>query len=274
MPHRDEMVTTIIRGPSPTRTASNAELTTTKAPSGNQRRNTRTIATRVLKGEPECDFDQIQATKVGSDSDNRSNRSARSKGSSRSHARERYGRDNPTQVRGDREGRTVRRQRSERLRQIAKRIADQPTQNIKQSDQRFKNASHPRLPIRSLEENCSHVKQYRRWVNDEPTRSTEKVDDILRWMDHFEASKVVPIHTITLDVDSLEVTCWWRYFLVEIGILNVRGRVFKDLICSAPRRAWKTGRGKSNVTSTLVDQITNETHLIPCQNIFVLSIIV
>ena len=133
---------------------------------------------------------------------------------------ERYGRVSPTQTRGDREGSAVRRERSARYRQITKSIADLPTQNITQSDRRFKGQSHPRLPIRSLEESCSHAEQYRRWVNDMPTRSTERADEIFRWIDHFEASKVVPIHTVTLDAESLEVTCWWRYFLVEIGILN------------------------------------------------------
>ena len=65
-----------------------------------------------------------------------------------------------------------------------------------------------------------------------PTRSTERAEEMNRWIDHFEASKVVPIHTVTLDANSLEVTRWWRYFLVEIGILNKRDRVFKDLICT------------------------------------------
>ena len=49
---------TIQRGPSPTRTASDAELTTTKAPIGNQYRNTRTVASKAPKGEPWCDTDQ------------------------------------------------------------------------------------------------------------------------------------------------------------------------------------------------------------------------
>ena len=73
-----------------------------------------------------------------------------------------------------------------------------------------------------------------------PTRSTERADEIFRWIDHFEASKVVPIHTVTLDAESLEVTCWWRYFLIEIGILSTQDRVFRDLICSAPRKTKKS----------------------------------
>ena len=151
---------------------------------------------------------------------------------------------------------------SERLRQITRKIAALPTQNIKQSDHRFKDMTHPRLPIRSLEENCSHVNQYRRWVNDKPTRSTEVADKMLQWVDHFEASKVVPIYTITLDADSLEVTCWWRYFLIEIGILSAQNRL--NLLRTQENE--EDGRGKSNVTSTLV-KIKNtyeKTYLMPC----------
>ena len=109
-----------------------------------------------------------------------------------------------------------------------KSIAEMPTQCIKPSDHPFIGQSHPRLPIRSLKENCSHAEQYRRWVNDMPCRSTERSDEKSRWIDHFEVSKVVPMHTVNLDVDSLEVTRWWRYFLVEIGILDRRDRVFRD----------------------------------------------
>ena len=42
------------------------------------------------------------------------------------------------------------------------------------------------------------------------------------WMDHFEAAKKVPIHTVTLDDD----------FFVEIRILSRRDKVFKDLTCT------------------------------------------
>ena len=129
---------------------------------------------------------QLSNRSTGSDSDNRSNQSARSKGSDRSHVRERYGQDSPTQVRRDRGGSAVKQQRSQRLRNITRKIAALPTQNIKPSDYRFKDMTHPRLPIRSLEENCSHVNQYRRWVNDKPTRSTEVADKMLDWIDHFE----------------------------------------------------------------------------------------
>ena len=172
----------------------------------------------------------------GSDSDNRSNRSAQSRGSNRSHMRERYGRDSPTQIRRDRGGNAVRQQPSQRLLQITKKIAAVPTQNIKPSEHRFKNMTHPILPIRSIEENCSQVNQFRQWVNDRTTRSTEAADDMLDWVLHFEESKLVPQFTINLGADSLEVACWWRYFCIEIGILNAHNRVFRDLLCSAPRK--------------------------------------
>ena len=51
-------------------------------------------------------------------------------------------------------------------------------------------------------------------------------------MDHLKAAKRVPIHTLTVDVDSLDVTCWWRDFFVEIGVLSKRDKVFKDLTCT------------------------------------------
>ena len=163
-----------------------------------------------------------------SDSDNRSNQSTQSRGSNQSHRRERNRRHSPVQVRGNREDSAGRRERIEIHCQVMKSIAEMPTQCIKPSDHPFIGQLHPRLPIRSLKENCSHAEQYRRWVNDMPCRSTERSDEISRWIDHFEASKVVPMHTVNLDVDSLEVTRWWRYFLVEIGILDRRDRVFRD----------------------------------------------
>ena len=58
-----------------------------------------------------------------------------------------------------------------------------------------------------------------------PTRRSER-------MDHFEVAKEVPIHTVTLDVNSLDVTCWWRDFFVELGVLDERDKVFMDLRCS------------------------------------------
>ena len=113
-----------------------------------------------------------------------------------------------------------------------KRIAELPNQVMQQSDYKFQGRSHPQLPIRSLDEGCSHAEQYRRWVNDMTTRSSERLDEMDRWMDHFEAAKEVPIHTITLDVASLDITRWWRDFFVELGVLTKRDRVFKDLRCT------------------------------------------
>ena len=107
-----------------------------------------------------------------------------------------------------------------------KSIADLPNQIMQQSDHRFNGKSHPRLPIRSLDKGCSNAEQYM------PTRSSERLDEMDRWMDHFEAAKKVPIHTVTLEVDSLDVTRWWRDFFVEIGVLSKHDKVFKDLICT------------------------------------------
>ena len=59
-----------------------------------------------------------------------------------------------------------------------------------------------------------------------PTRRSERPKEMVCWMDHFEAAKEVPIHTITLDVDSLDVTRWWRDFFVELGVLDEEDRVF------------------------------------------------
>ena len=93
-----------------------------------------------------------------------------------------------------------------------------------------------RLSMQFLDEGCSHAEQYRRWINDILTRRSERLKEMVRWMDHFEAPKEVPIHTVTLDVDSLDVTRWWRNFFVELGVLTKHDRVFKDLRCSS--RTW------------------------------------
>jgi hypothetical protein len=60
-----------------------------------------------------------------------------------------------------------------------------------------------------------------------PTRRSERLKEMVRWMDEFEAAKEV-----TLDVDSLDVTRWWHNFFVELGVLDERDKVFKDLRCS------------------------------------------
>ena len=124
--------------------------------------------------------------------------------------------------------------RTQQLLQITEKIAAVPTQSIQPHEHRFKNMTHPVLPIRSLKENCSHVNQFRRWVNDVPTRSTKIADNMLEWVLHFEDSKEVPQFTIDLGADSLEVAYWWRHFCIEIGILSARDQVFRDLVCSGP----------------------------------------
>ena len=99
--------------------------------------------------------------------------------------------------------------------------------------------THPVLPIRSLKENCSHVNQFRRWVNDVPTRSTKIADNMLEWVLHFEDSKEVPQFTIDLSSDSLEVAYWWRHFCIEIGILDEEDQVFQEQTYSAPTKTRK-----------------------------------
>ena len=64
------------------------------------------------------------------------------------------------------------------------------------------------------------------------TRTTERLDEMDRWISHFEAAKMIPIHTVTLDADSLDVTRWWFEFFVEINVINRWDKVFKDLTCS------------------------------------------
>ena len=107
-----------------------------------------------------------------------------------------------------------------------------PTQIMHHSDHQFIGQSHPQLPIGSLNERCSYAKQYRRWVNEMSTRTTERLDEMDRWISHFEAAKMIPIHTVTLDADSLDVTRWWFEFFVEINVMNRWDKVFKDLTCS------------------------------------------
>ena len=116
------------------------------------------------------------------------------------------------------------------------RIAQLPTQKMKETDYQFEGQVHPRLPIRSLDEDCSSAEKYRRWVNDRPTRGSEKINEMNHWINHYQAAKEVPIHTITLDINSLDVTRWWRNFFVELGVLDEEDRVFKDLSCSRPKR--------------------------------------
>ena len=59
---------------------------------------------------------------------------------------------------------------------------------------------------------------------------------MLGWACHFNASRDIPMYTVNLSADSLEETCWWRCFFIEIGVLDEHDKVFKDLICSTPRK--------------------------------------
>jgi hypothetical protein len=62
-----------------------------------------------------------------------------------------------------------------------------------------------------------------------PTRRSERIKEMVCWKDHFKAGREVQIHTITLDIGSLNATRWWRDFFVELGVLDKEDRVFMDL---------------------------------------------
>ena len=127
--------------------------------------------------------------------------------------------------------------------EIREKIAIVPTQEVTQYEhEKFKDRTHKILPVRSLEENVTHVNQYRRWINDDPPRGTKIADKMLGWVLHFEASKEDPQFTMNLDASSLEATWWWRHFCVEIGILKEDDQVFRDLVCSASTRTGEEDR--------------------------------
>ena len=152
-----------------------------------------------------------------SNNGNRSNQSAQNKWSDQSHNRQtHYRQEKPTR---GRESSADQRERS-RYNKLMTLIAQLPSQIMWPFDYQFQGKLHPRLPIRSLDEGCSHAEQYRRWINDIPTRRSERLKEMVRWMYHFEAAKEVPIHTVTLNVDSLDVTCWWCDFFIELGVLD------------------------------------------------------
>ena len=106
-------------------------------------------------------------------------------------------------------------------------------------DYRFKDMSHIKLPVRSLRENCTHVNQLRRWIDDHPPRESEVANKMLEWVLHFEELKDVPQFTINFGADTLEVAYWWRHFCIEIGILDEEDKVFQEQTCSASTKARK-----------------------------------
>ena len=81
-----------------------------------------------------------------------------------------------------------------------------------------------------MAENCTPAEQHRRWIDDEPTRSTELLPKLNRWIRHFEAAKQNPIHIVSLSPESLDETRWWFEFLVEVEAIQYdQEMVFKDL---------------------------------------------
>jgi hypothetical protein len=84
-----------------------------------------------------------------SNSGNRSTRSTQSRGSDRGHhTQTRYGQENTAQ---GRENSTTQRERS-RYNELMTRIARLPNQIMRPPDHQFQGQSHPKLPIRSLNE--------------------------------------------------------------------------------------------------------------------------
>ena len=125
------------------------------------------------------------------------------------------------------------------LLEIRERVANIPMQETTEYDYRFKNMSHATLPVRSLEENCTHVNQYRRWIDDNPPRESEMADNMLAWVLHFEALRDVPQFTINFRAETLEAAYWWRHFCIEIGILDKEDQVFQEQTYSAPTKTRK-----------------------------------
>ena len=135
--------------------------------------------------------------------------------------RSRSARSSPLQTERDREDSTERRGMLRRGRRVQEKLAVMPTQKTHHQDLRYNGVSHESLPIRSLSEKCTAAEQHRRWVNDSPTRSTEILPEINRWINHFKAAEHNPIHLATLSPEGLDKTRWWRKFLVEVKAINV-----------------------------------------------------
>ena len=53
-----------------------------------------------------------------------------------------------------------------------------------------------------------------------PCRRTEVLPEIERWIDHFDMAKKDPIHLIKLEPVNVEISWWYREFLIEINQLN------------------------------------------------------
>ena len=174
-----------------------------------------------------------------SESDGRSSHGKRSKGNE---TRRRYEHSNPMQTRRSGRGDMHRRRR---LMEIRERIASVPMQEATDYDNyRFKDMSHITLPVRSLRENCTHVNQLRRWIDDHPPRESGVANKMLEWILHFEELKDVPQFTINFGADTLEVAYWWRHFCIEIGILDEEDKVFQEQTCSTSTKTRKFEEGE------------------------------
>ena len=175
-----------------------------------------------------------------SDNDGRSGHGKRKKGNEQT--RQRYEHSNLRQTRRDRRSDAHRRRR---LMEIRERIANVPMQEATDYDNyQFKNMSHIELPVRSLRENCTHVNQLRRWINDHPPRESGMANKMLEWILHFEELKDVPQFTINFGANTLEVAYWWRHFCIEIGILDEEDKVFQEQTCSTSTKTRQLEEGE------------------------------
>ena len=59
-----------------------------------------------------------------------------------------------------------------------------------------------------------------------PTRWTEVLPKLERWIDHFDMAKITPILLIEVEPESAEMSWWYRNFFIEIGQLSEDDDVF------------------------------------------------
>ena len=115
------------------------------------------------------------------------------------------------QTKRGRESSTEERAWMRKRRHAAKCLADLPTQIKHPSNHQYKGKSHPRLPICSLAERCTHAEQHRRWLDNMPTRGMEVLDKTDRWIKHFKAIPHPHYHTQSRQPRCDTVVVWIPY---------------------------------------------------------------
>ena len=106
-------------------------------------------------------------------------------------------------------------------------LANMPIQPLDPSDfHKYKGKTRKRLPIRYLAEKGSAAEQHRRGVSDMPTRWTEVLPKLERWIDHFDMAKITQILLIEVEPESAEMSWWYHNFFIEIGQLSEDDDVF------------------------------------------------